>query len=126
MFKKTTAFSGFSVNDLAAAKKFYHGILGLNVREGGEMPILELLIENGGNILIYEKANHLPATYTVLNFPVKNIRKAVEQLKRSGIEFLQYEGDIKTDKDGISHNGGPLIAWFKDPAENILSVIQQD
>lgn len=125
MFKNTKAFSGYSVSDLKAAKTFYEDTLGLNVKDGDDgMPVLELQIAGSNNVLLYEKPNHEPATYTVLNFPVDNIEKAVDELTAKGIKFLQYEGDIKTDEKGISHNDGPLIAWFEDPAGNILSVLE--
>ena len=122
MFKHTKAFSGFSVNDLEKAKHFYSEILGLEVSENMG---LELHIEGGNNILVYPKPNHTPATFTILNFPVTDIEKAVKELKEKGIIFESYGGPIKTDKDGIFRGGGPLIAWFKDPAGNILSVIEQ-
>lgn len=126
MFAHTKAFSGFSVNDLKAAKTFYQDKLGINVKEESEMPVLQLQIEGGIPVLLYQKDNHEPATYTVLNFPVQNIDEAVDQLRAKGIEFLQYEGNIKTDEKGISrNNGGPQIAWFEDPAGNILSVLQE-
>ena len=122
MFKHTKAFSGFSVNDLEKAKHFYGEILGLEVSESMG---LELHIEGGNNILIYPKPNHTPATFTILNFPVTDIEKAVKELKERGITFESYEDPIKTDENGIFRGGGPLIAWFKDPAGNILSVIEQ-
>jgi len=122
MFKHTKAFSGFSVNDLEKAKHFYGEILGLEVSENMG---LELHIEGGNNILIYPKPNHTPATFTILNFPVADIEKAVKELKEKGITFESYEGPIKTDEDGIFRGGGPLIAWFTDPAGNILSVLEQ-
>ena len=122
MFKHTKAFSGFSVNDLEKAKHFYGEILGLEVSESMG---LELHIEGGNNILIYPKPNHTPATFTILNFPVTDIEKAVKELKEKGITFESYEGPIKTDEDGIFRGGGPLIAWFTDPAGNILSVLEQ-
>jgi len=122
MFKHTKAFSGFSVNDLEKAKHFYGEILGLEVSENMG---LELHIEGDNNILIYPKPNHTPATFTILNFPVADIEKAVKELKEKGITFESYEGPIKTDEDGIFRGGGPLIAWFTDPAGNILSVLEQ-
>ena len=122
MFKHTKAFSGFSVNDLEKAKHFYGEILGLEVSENMG---LELHIEGGNNILIYPKPNHTPATFTILNFPVTDIEKAVKELKDKGITFESYEAPIKTDEDGIFRGGGPLIAWFTDPAGNILSVLEQ-
>ncbi|MHA3787719.1 VOC family protein [Flavobacterium hauense] len=125
MFKDTKAFSGYSVNDTAKAKAFYSGLLGIDVKNG-EMGILELHINGGIPIILYPKPNHQPATFTVLNFPVPNVEKAVKQLKDKGIVFESYEFDnMKTDPDNIFRGGGPLIAWFKDPAGNILSVLEE-
>ena len=87
--------------------------------------LLELHLAGGATVLIYPKPNHAPATFTVLNFPIANIEEAVDRLTKSGIQFERYEGDIKTDEKGIFRGGGPLIAWFKDPAGNILSVLEQ-
>lgn len=124
MFKKNKAFSGFSVNDIQKAKSFYQDILGLEVR-GSDMGTLELMLEGGNRVLIYPKANHLPATFTILNFPVKNIENTIDELKKKGISMEHYDGEIKTDNMGIFRGGGPLIAWFKDPAGNILSVLEE-
>jgi catechol 2,3-dioxygenase-like lactoylglutathione lyase family enzyme len=123
MFKETKAFSGFSVNDLAAAKEFYGSTLGLAVEEGG--PGLRLPIGNG--IIIYPKPDHTPATYTMLNFPVDDIDKAVGDLTSKGVKFEQYENltDEKGIARGIDAGQGPDIAWFKDPAGNILSVLKE-
>ncbi len=124
MFRDTKAFSGFSVNDLKAAKSFYSQLLGLHVEET-EMDILELHIASGIPVIVYPKPNHIPATYTVLNFPVDDIDKTVDELTKLGVTFEQYSGQIATDIKGISRgNGGPDIAWFKDPAGNILSVLK--
>ncbi len=124
MFKHTKAFSGFSVNDIQKAKEFYGNVLGLEIKEG-IMGILELHIEGNNPVIVYPKPNHEPATFTILNFPVDNIDKAVDALIEKGVVFEQYGGDIKTDEKGISrNNGGPNIAWFKDPAGNILSVLE--
>ncbi|GAA3918638.1 VOC family protein [Chitinophaga oryziterrae] len=125
MFTNTKAFSGFSVNDIQKAKTFYHDVLGLNVSEKPEMMILTLHIAGGTDIIIYPKPNHTPATFTILNFPVENIDKAVDELTAKGVKFLHYDGELKTDEKGIFRGGGPLIAWFADPAGNILSVLQQ-
>ncbi len=122
MFKDTKAFSGFSVDDLAKAKTFYSQTLGLDVSEDHGM--LNLHIGSGSHILIYPKPNHTPATFTILNFPVDNIERAVDELTKRGVRFEHYEGDIKTDKKGIARGNGPSIAWFKDPAGNILSVLE--
>lgn len=128
MFKNTKAFSGFSVNDILKAKEFYSKILGIEVKDN-PMGLIELHIAGGNYIIVYPKPNHEPATFTILNFPVKNIDEAVDELTSKGIVFEQYEGQIKTDKKGISRSGdvskGPNVAWFKDPAGNILSVIEQ-
>ncbi|MEQ9440863.1 MAG: VOC family protein [Cyclobacteriaceae bacterium] len=126
MLKHTKAFSGFSVNDLEKAKAFYGDVLGLDVKmQDGPMELLELHIEGGNNILIYPKPNHEPATFTILNFPVENIEETVDELTKRGVHFEQYEGEIKTDEKGISRSDqGPDIAWFKDPAGNILSVLE--
>lgn len=125
MFKDSHAFSSFSVNDLGKAKEFYGSTLGLGV--SNDMG-LEIKIAGGGNVFIYPKENHEPASFTVLNFPVDNIDDAVLKLKEKGIRFESYGGDIKTDENNIfrggEHNMGPNIAWFKDPAGNILSVVE--
>lgn len=126
MFGQTKAFSGFSVNDIKKAKAFYQNTLGLTVKDG-PMGVLELHIEGNNPIIIYPKPDHVPATFTILNFPVPDIENAVDALIVKGVVFEQYEGNIKTDAKGISRgNGGPNIAWFKDPAGNILSVIERN
>jgi predicted enzyme related to lactoylglutathione lyase len=125
MLKFNHIFSGFSTNNLKKAREFYLTTLGLNVNET-EMGILEL--HTGGNnpVIIYPKPNHEPATFTVLNFMVKDIEEAVDELIRKKVVFEQYEEPIKTDAKGICRNDrGPYIAWFKDPAGNILSLIQE-
>jgi len=126
MRKHSKAFSGFSVNDMQKAKEFYSGILGLEVKDN-PMGLIELNLEGGNRIIIYPKPNHVPATFTILNFPVKNIDEAVDELIDKEIKFEQYEGPIKTDEKGICRSGGkgPNIAWFKDPAGNILSLIEE-
>jgi predicted enzyme related to lactoylglutathione lyase len=123
MLKQSHAFSGFSVDDIQKAKKFYGETLGLKTSEMNGL--LKLQLGGGTTVLIYPKPNHVPATFTVLNFPVGNVEKAVEELNKSGVQFEHYEGPIKTDEKGIHRSGGPLIAWFKDPAGNILSVIEE-
>lgn len=125
MFKNNKAFSGFSVNDVPKAKEFYSQVLGLEVTEANGM--LQLQIANGSKVLAYPKPNHTPATYTILNFPVSNIEQAVDELSKAGVQFEIYnEENFKTDEKGIFRGGGPLIAWFKDPAGNIMSVIETD
>lgn len=124
MFHDTKAFSGFSVDDLEKAKAFYGQTLGLEVTEANGL--LQLHIAGGTNILVYPKPNHTPAAFTILNFPVKDIEQAVDQLNARGVRFESYnEGDLVTDEKGIFRGGGPKIAWFKDPAGNVLSVIEQ-
>jgi predicted enzyme related to lactoylglutathione lyase len=124
MFKEVKAFSGFSVNDIQKAKEFYSQTLGLEVSEMNGL--LNLHIAGGSNILIYPKPNHTSATFTILNFPVDNIEQAVDELTKRGVRFEIYnEEDLKTDEKGIARGEGPLIAWFKDPAGNILSVLEE-
>ena len=124
MLKDSKAFSGFSVSDTQKAKQFYGATLGLEVRDGDMPGLLTLRLGSGAEVLIYPKPNHTPASFTILNFPVEDIERAVDELIQRGVRFEQYEGEIKTDKQGIFRGGGPLIAWFKDPAGNILSVLQ--
>lgn len=125
MFKNTKAFSGFSVNDLTKAKTFYSDVLGLQVVDH-PMGLLELWIAGEQKIIVYPKPNHTPATFTILNFPVENIDLAVDLLTSKGVQFEQYDGQIKTDEKGICRSPiGPHLAWFKDPAGNILSVLQE-
>jgi predicted enzyme related to lactoylglutathione lyase len=124
MLQDSKAFSGFSVNDLGKAKEFYGQTLGLDVRDG-PMGLLELHVAGGTPILVYPKSNHTPATFTILNFPVANVEQTVDELTRRGVRFEIYrEGDVKTDEKGIMRGNGPTIAWFTDPAGNILSVIE--
>ena len=123
MLETNKAFSSFSVNDLQKARQFYGETLGLKVKESPEG--LELH-PGQQSIFIYPKPNHEPATFTVLNFQVNDIDAVVDELKQKGVSFEQYEGEIKTDKKGIHRDNGPTIAWFKDPAGNILSVLESD
>ena len=126
MFKHTPAFSGFSVDDVAKAKDFYGNTLGLDVEETPGMG-LTLKVAGGGNIFVYPKDNHEPATFTILNFPVADIDKAVDQLTQAGIQFERYDmgEDMTADDKGIYRGSqGPAIAWFKDPAGNVLSVLE--
>jgi len=124
MFKYTKAFSGFSVNDLQKAKEFYGGTLGLDVSEMPEG--LQMHLTGGGDVFIYPKPNHTAASFTILNFLVDDIEKAVADLGKAGVQFEHYDEPIKTDEKGI-HRGesGPIVAWFKDPAGNILSVLEE-
>jgi len=125
MLEASKAFSGFSANDIGKAKEFYGKTLRLKVSESHGVLTLHLAGDN--NVLIYPKPNHVPATFTVLNFPVKDVDQAVDDLTKRGVRFEIYDlPDIKTDKKGIMRGKGPTIAWFKDPAGNILSVLEQD
>ena len=125
MLGDSKAFSGFAVGDIEKAKEFYGRTLGLKVSESNGL--LTLHLAGGNSVLIYPKPNHVPATFTVLNFPVDDVDQAVEQLTKRGVRFEIYDlPDIKTDKKGIMRGNGPTIAWLKDPAGNILSVIQQE
>ena len=124
MLNTSKAFSSFSVDDLHKAREFYSHKLGLKVSESPEG--LELHLGGEAEIFIYPKPNHKPATFTVLNFLVDDIDAAVDELNQTGVRFEKYEGEIKTDDKGIHRNGGPTIAWFKDPAGNILSVLEDD
>jgi len=123
MFEHSKAFSGFSVDDIPKARQFYGETLGLRVSE--ENGLLTLHIAGDRNTLVYPKEDHTPATFTILNFPVDDLDKAVDELAARGVRFERYDG-AEQDEKGINRGGGPLIAWFKDPAGNILSVIQQD
>jgi catechol 2,3-dioxygenase-like lactoylglutathione lyase family enzyme len=122
MFRNTRAFSSFSVDDTSEARAFYTDVLGLDVREQGDL--LNLHIAEGIPVLIYPKDNHAPASHTVLNFPVDNIEQTVDALAARGVQFERYEGFSQDDK-GIFRIEGVQQAWFKDPAGNILSVIQE-
>jgi catechol 2,3-dioxygenase-like lactoylglutathione lyase family enzyme len=122
MFGATKAYSGFAVNDIAAAKRFYQEVLGLAVEENPAG--LTLRIAGDRPILVYPKPDHTPATYTILNFPVDDVEKAVDELVARGVRFERYEG-FEQDEKGIHRGEGPLIAWFTDPAGNVLSVIQE-
>ncbi len=122
MFADTRAFSGFSVDDLDAAEKFYSETLGVRVTRNPAGLTLHL----GGDrpVLVYPKPDHTPATYTILNFPVEEIDAAVNELSRRGVEFLRYDG-MEQDEKGVQRKWGPPIAWFADPAGNVLSVLQE-
>lgn len=125
MLGNTKAFSGFSVDDLDAAKRFYGDTLGVQVAENDA----GLTLHVGGDqpVFIYPKDDHEPATFTILNFQVDDVEATVAGLAERGVQFERYEGtEIETDEQGIFRGGGPLIAWFKDPAGNVLSVIKAD
>ncbi|NMN98843.1 VOC family protein [Antrihabitans stalactiti] len=126
MFENTKAFSGFSVDDIGAAKAFYGDTLGIRVTEE-DMDILALHLAGDKDVLVYPKPNHVPATFTILNFEVDDIDKYVDELAARGVKFEHYEGMNQDDKGvarGIAAGMGPDIAWFTDPAGNILSVLQ--
>ena len=126
MVKEIKAFSGFSVDDLSEAKVFYGKTLGLEVTEDTRMNLLTLHLATGAKILVYPKGKaHRAATFTILNFPVRDVERTVEALRSKGVRFEHYEGELQTDAKGIFRGGGPLIAWFTDPAGNILSVLQE-
>lgn len=120
MFKDTKAYSGFSVDDIPVAKTFYSETLGLDVGEANGM--LQLNIAGGNPVLVYPKDNHVPAEYTVLNFPVTDIETVARALTDRGVTFERYNDE--QDDLGINRGEGPLIAWFKDPAGNVLSILQ--
>jgi predicted enzyme related to lactoylglutathione lyase len=123
MLEESKAFSGLAAPDIAKVKEFYSKTLGLKVTE--EHGLLTLHLAGGNNVLIYPKPNHVPATFTVLNFPVDDVDLAVGELSKRGVRFEKYNGpEIKTDEKGIMRGNGPTIAWFKDPAGNILSVLE--
>ena len=126
MLEVQAAFSGFSVNDLAKARQFYSETLGLHLKD--ETMGLQFDLPGGGGVFIYEKPDHQPATYTMLNLVVSDIDAVVDELVNRGVQFEKYEsGPVKTDEKGVARgkaaNMGPDIAWFKDPAGNILSVL---
>lgn len=123
MFTAENAFGGFSINDLAAAKKFYGETLGLTVVEN-EMGFLNLSIGNGATLLAYLKPDHEPASFTILNFPVDDVEAAVDDLNRRGVVTKIYGDGSHTDEKGIARGNGPDIAWFTDPAGNVLSVLK--
>lgn len=124
MLKNTKAFSSFSTDDLEKAKTFYQSVLGLEVKDN-PMGLIELHIDGSTPVMIYPKPNHIPATFTVLNFPVHSVDKTLDELVKKGVKFeIYHEENFKTDEKGIFRGEGPLIAWFKDPAGNILSILE--
>ncbi|MCG2621718.1 VOC family protein [Arthrobacter sp. I2-34] len=126
MFTPKRAFSGFSVNDTAAARQFYGETLGLAVAEG-PMGILDLTLPGGAKVIMYPKQDHEPASFTILNFAVDDVEAAVEELNKRGVLTKIYDDpQLPTDDKGIMRGHGPDIAWFKDPAGNVLSVIQAE
>lgn len=125
MLANSLAFSGFSVDDPEAARRFYGETLGLRTEDGGS-GMFTLKLAGGRDTLVYPSPQHRPGSYTVLNFPVPDIEAAVDELTARGVVFEKYPGtEMATDEKGIHRRGGPLIAWFKDPAGNTLSVIEQ-
>ncbi len=123
MFANTKAFSGFAVDDLQRAREFYTDTLGIETSE--ENGLLTLHLAGGRDTLVYPRPGHEPAAYTILNFPVDDIEAAVAELTRRGVRFERYDG-FEQDESGIFRGGGPLIAWFTDPAGNVLSVLQKE
>jgi catechol 2,3-dioxygenase-like lactoylglutathione lyase family enzyme len=123
MLADSRAFSGFAVPDVAEARQFYGETLGLRVSE--EHGMLQLHLAGGRDVIVYPKPDHTPASYTILNFPVDDVEATVDALTERGVRFERYQGFDQDDK-GIQRGGGPLIAWFKDPAGNVLSIIAQD
>jgi predicted enzyme related to lactoylglutathione lyase len=126
MLGDVKAFSSFSVDNIDRAKKFYQSILGIEVSRSPKMKeLLNLHIDDSNKVMLYSKPNHIPATFTVLNFPVDDVEKTVTEMNKKGVKFEIYnEKDLKTDNRGILSGNGMKIAWFKDPAGNILSVIE--
>ena len=126
MFSADKAFSGFSVDDIEAAKRFYGEVLGLQVDEN-PMGFIDITLPTGARVLAYGKPNHTPASFTILNFPVDDVEAAVDDLNARGVTTKIYtDPDFGTDEKGISRGRGPDIAWFTDPAGNVLSVIKAD
>ena len=125
MFKDSKAFSGFAVKDLGAARAFYGETLGLDVRDG-PMGMLELHLGSGAVVLVYPKDDHQPASYTILNLPVRDVDAAVDQLTKAGVRMEHYGSDFGQDEKGIARgNEGPTIAWFKDPSGNVIAVLDE-
>jgi predicted enzyme related to lactoylglutathione lyase len=127
MFKKSNAFSSFAVKDLEVARKFYGQTLDLEATEvPGMKGLLQLKLAGGAKVMVYPKPDHAPANFTVLNFPVESVERAVAALTERGVRFEIYrDGPVKTDAKGISTGEGPRIAWFRDPSGNILSVLEE-
>ena len=125
MLGSSKAFSGFAVDDIPRAKRFYGETLGVKVSDG-EMGMLTLHLAEGTDVMVYPKGDaHEPASFTILNFPVDDIDQGVDDLAARGVSFEQYANpDLPQDEKGVMREGGPLIAWFKDPAGNTLSVLQ--
>ncbi len=125
MLGDSKAFSGFAVDDVGRARAFYEGTLGLDVSvDEGRGGLMTLHLAGDRDVIVYPKPDFVPATYTILNFPVEDIAATVDQLTAAGVRFERYEG-LGQDEAGIARAGGPAIAWFTDPAGNILSVLEQ-
>jgi predicted enzyme related to lactoylglutathione lyase len=124
MFRDADTFNSFSTNDLDESQKFYGETLELEVTKDEPMGFLTLRLANGGTTVIYPKDDHVPATFTILNFVVKDIDEAVDWLNGRGVQFEQYGGEMATDEKGVMRGDGPTIAWFKDPAGNVLSIVE--
>ena len=124
MFKDTAAFSSFAVSDTEAARAFYGDVLGIEVSDIPEAGLLQLNISGGHPVMVYPRPDHVPATYTILNFPVPDVEAAVDALTDKGVTFERYEG-FDQDEKGISRGMGPDIAWFTDPSGNLLAVLSQ-
>ena len=124
MFEHSKPFSGFSTNDIPKTKEFYGNTLGLNVSENNGLLMINLSEDT--RVVVYPKPNHEPATFTVLNIPVKDVDAVVDELTKSGVQFEHYNmPEFKTDAKGIYRGRGPLIAWLKDPAGNVISIIEE-
>jgi predicted enzyme related to lactoylglutathione lyase len=124
MFADTQAVSIFAVDDLGTAEQFYGQTLGVKVSRMEEMPLLTLHLAGGRDTLVYEKPDFVPATYTILNFVVPDVAAAVDGLAERGVQLERYDGFDQDDK-GIARGMGPAIAWFKDPAGNVLAVLEE-
>ncbi|MFE8938434.1 MULTISPECIES: VOC family protein [unclassified Streptomyces] len=127
MFGETSAFSGFSVDDIDAARRFYGETLGLEVEESGPegMEMLLLVLAGGARVLVYPKEDHAPASFTILNFQVDDIERTVDELVGRGVTLERYPGFDADDRGIVRGGGGPAVAWFTDPAGNVLSVLQE-
>ena len=125
MLAQSKAFSGFAVDDLEQAREFYGETLGLEVEAIDDPGLLNIKLAGGRDILVYPKADFEPATYTILNFPVDDVEAAVDGLAARGVSFERYDG-MEQDEKGIARGPGPEIAWFKDPAGNILAVLESE
>jgi predicted enzyme related to lactoylglutathione lyase len=127
MLTPADAFHGFAVHDTEAARAFYADVLGVEVTDAEMGGIIRLHLGGGTPTIVYPKPDHVPATYTVLNFPVDDVEATVDELTARGVAFERYEGTpVETDAKGVFRGGGPLIAWFTDPSGNVLSVIARD